>query len=142
MIPHATLDAVNTYVNAHVRFCADISNYGSCTSTWNPGTFGDCKQVASLKLAMLLRMGAKPSDLTLWIVKRPQDRERHAVLVVNATGEVLDVAGPWVCGQYGCSRTNFIYTRKFVEKHDGVKFLTPCYACAYPARRLAKEGHL
>lgn len=142
MIPHATLDTVNTYVNQHVRLCEDLYQRGYCTTDWKPGTYGDCKQVASFKLALLLRMGAKPQDLTIWIVQVPGAKSRHAVLVVNATGEVLDEPGPWVCGQYGCWRPSIITTRRIMERHDGVKFLTPCDACAAPARKLAKEGKL
>jgi hypothetical protein len=142
MIAHTTLETVNTFVNGRVRWCEDVYQRGYCTTTWNPGTYGDCKQFATLKLAMLLRMGAKPKDFTIWIVRKPGDRTNHAVLVVNATGEILDTPGAWVCGQYGCSRSNQITTRKVMEKHDRVKFLTPCEACAWPARRLAKEGKL
>lgn len=142
MIAHATLEATNAYVNHVVRWCEDIETRGFCTTTWQPGTYGDCKQVATLKLAMLLRQGAKPSDLTIWITKRVGDKANHAVLVYNPTAEVLDVPGAWVCGSYGCTRSNQIATIKIKQRHEGMKFLSACPACSYWARRLAKTGHI
>ena len=141
MIVHTAIDHVNTYVNHKVRTCEDISTRGYCTATWNPGTYGDCKQFASLKLAMLLRMGVRPQDLTLWIVRTPYAHNQHAVLVYNPTSEVLDAPGPVVCGSWGCTRSDDLVPRAVKEK-QGFQFLHPCDACAGPARKLARDGKL
>ena len=90
----AKLEAVNSYVNAHVRFIDDRIQYGvadrwqAASDTLARGR-GDCEDFALAKRAMLRAAGVADKDLYLVVLKDLTRRADHAVLVVRANGRFL-----------------------------------------------------
>lgn len=88
------LDAVNAYVNAHVRFTNDSRQFGvadrwsSANETLSRGR-GDCEDYALAKLAMLRRAGFADRNLYFVVLKDVARRADHAVLVVRSGGRFL-----------------------------------------------------
>lgn len=90
----ARLEAVNSYVNARVRYVDDRTQFGvadrwmTATETLNRGR-GDCEDFAIAKRAMLRAAGVADKDLYLVVLKDLTRRADHAVLVVRANGRFL-----------------------------------------------------
>lgn len=90
----AQLEAVNAYVNAHVRFVDDSVQFGvgdrwmAPSETLSRGR-GDCEDYAIAKRAMLRAAGMAEKDLYLVVLKDLTRRADHAVLVVRAAGRFL-----------------------------------------------------
>jgi len=90
----ARLEAVNSYVNARVRFVDDRIQFGvadrwlAASETLNRGR-GDCEDFALAKRAMLRAAGVADKDLYLVVLKDLSRRADHAVLVVRANGRFL-----------------------------------------------------
>ncbi len=90
----AKLDAVNSYVNARVRFVDDRVPFGVADRWMTPGETlsrgrGDCEDFALAKRAMLRAAGVAEDDLYLVVLKDLSRRADHAVLVVRAAGRFL-----------------------------------------------------
>ena len=92
--PMQRLQAVNRYVNHHVRFVDDERQWGkadvwsAADSTLRSGR-GDCEDYAIAKLQMLRRAGISDHDLYLVILRDLVRRADHAVLVARAAGQML-----------------------------------------------------
>jgi len=90
----ARVEAVNSYVNRHVRFVDDARQYGredfwsAASETLRRGR-GDCEDYAIAKLQMLRAAGFADRDLYLVIAKDLVRRSDHALLVVRADGRLL-----------------------------------------------------
>jgi predicted transglutaminase-like cysteine proteinase len=90
----AKLEAVNSYVNARVRFVDDRVQFG-VADRWMPASEtlargrGDCEDFALAKRAMLRAAGVPDKDLYLVVLKDLTRRADHAVLVVRAAGRFL-----------------------------------------------------
>ena len=90
----AKLEAVNSYVNARVRFVDDRVQYG-VADRWQAASDtlararGDCEDFALAKRAMLRAAGVADKDLYLVVLKDLTRRADHAVLVVRAQGRFL-----------------------------------------------------
>jgi len=90
----ARLEAVNSYVNARVRFVDDRVQFG-VSDRWMPASEtlargrGDCEDYAIAKRAMLRAAGVAERDLYLVVLKDLSRRADHAVLVVRANGRFL-----------------------------------------------------
>lgn len=90
----AKLEAVNSYVNARVRFVDDRIQYG-ISDRWQAASDtlargrGDCEDFALAKRAMLRAAGIPDKDLYLVVLKDLTRRADHAVLVVRAQGRFL-----------------------------------------------------
>jgi predicted transglutaminase-like cysteine proteinase len=90
----AKLEAVNSYVNARVRFTDDRVQFGvtdrwlTATETLTRGR-GDCEDFAIAKRALLRAAGVADKDLYLVVLKDLTRRADHAVLVVRAEGRFL-----------------------------------------------------
>lgn len=90
----ARIEAVNAYVNAHVRFVDDSVQFGvadrwmSVNETLARGR-GDCEDYALAKRAMLRAAGFADRDLYLVVLKDLTRRADHSVLVVRASGRFL-----------------------------------------------------
>ncbi len=90
----AKLEAVNSYVNARVRFVDDRVQFGVAdrwmvaSETLARGR-GDCEDFAIAKRAMLRAAGVPDKDLYLVVLKDLSRRADHAVLVVRAAGRFL-----------------------------------------------------
>lgn len=90
----ARLEAVNSYVNARVRFVDDRVQFG-VSDRWMPASEtlargrGDCEDYAIAKRAMLRAAGVADRDLYLVVLKDLTRRADHAVLVVRAQGRFL-----------------------------------------------------
>jgi predicted transglutaminase-like cysteine proteinase len=90
----AKLEAVNSYVNARVRFIDDRVQFGvadrwmAASETLSRGR-GDCEDFALAKRAMLRAAGVPDKDLYLVVLKDLSRRADHAVLVVRARGRFL-----------------------------------------------------
>ena len=90
----ARLEAVNSYVNARVRFVDDRVQFGvadrwmQASETLARGR-GDCEDFALAKRAMLRAAGVPEGDLYLVVLKDLSRRADHAVLVVRAKGRFL-----------------------------------------------------
>lgn len=90
----AKLEAVNSYVNARVRFVDDRVQFG-VADRWLPASEtlargrGDCEDFALAKRAMLRAAGVADQDLYLVVLKDVSRRADHAVLVVRAAGRFL-----------------------------------------------------
>ena len=88
------LEAVNSYVNARVRFVDDRVQFGvgdrwmAPSETLTRGR-GDCEDYALAKRAMLRAAGVPDRDLYLVVLKDLSRRADHAVLVVRAAGRFL-----------------------------------------------------
>ena len=90
----AKLEAVNSYVNAHVRFVDDRVQFGTADRWLAPSETlargrGDCEDFALAKRAMLRAAGVPERDLYLVVLKDLSRRADHAVLVVRAAGRFL-----------------------------------------------------
>jgi predicted transglutaminase-like cysteine proteinase len=90
----ATLEAVNGYVNARVRFVDDRVQFGVADKWLAPSdtlsrSRGDCEDFALAKRAMLRAAGVPDKDLYLVVLKDLSRRADHAVLVVRAAGRFL-----------------------------------------------------
>jgi predicted transglutaminase-like cysteine proteinase len=92
--PVSRLEAVNSYVNARVRFVDDRVQFGvsdrwlAASETLARGR-GDCEDFAIAKRAMLRAAGFADRDLYLVVLKDLTRRADHAVLVVRANGRFL-----------------------------------------------------
>jgi len=90
----AKLEAVNSYINARVRFVDDRVQFGvadrwmTASETLARGR-GDCEDFALAKRAMLRAAGVPDKDLYLVVLKDLSRRADHAVLVVRAAGRFL-----------------------------------------------------
>ena len=90
----AKLEAVNSYINARVRFVDDRVQFGvtdrwlTASETLSRGR-GDCEDYAIAKRAMLRAAGFSDKDLYLVVLKDLTRRADHAVLVVRAAGRFL-----------------------------------------------------
>ena len=90
----ARLEAVNSYINARVRFVDDRVQFGvsdrwlTASETLSRGR-GDCEDYAIAKRAMLRAAGFADKDLYLVVLKDLTRRADHAVLVVRAAGRFL-----------------------------------------------------
>lgn len=90
----AKLEAVNSYVNARVRFVDDRVQFGvadrwmHASETLARGR-GDCEDFALAKRAMLRAAGVPEDNLYLVVLKDLSRRADHAVLVVRAKGRFL-----------------------------------------------------
>ena len=90
----AKLEAVNSYVNARVRFVDDRIQFG-VADRWLPAMEtlargrGDCEDFALAKRALLRSAGVPDKDLYLVVLKDLSRRADHAVLVVRANGRFL-----------------------------------------------------
>ena len=90
----AKLEAVNSYINARVRFVDDRLQFGvtdrwlTASETLSRGR-GDCEDYAIAKRAMLRAAGLADKDLYLVVLKDLTRRADHAVLVVRAAGRFL-----------------------------------------------------
>ena len=90
----AKLEAVNSYVNARVRFIDDRVQFG-VADRWMPASEtlargrGDCEDFALAKRAMLRAAGVPDNDLYLVVLKDLSRRADHAVLVARADGRLL-----------------------------------------------------
>lgn len=90
----AKLEAVNSYVNARVRFVDDRIQFGvadrwmAASETLARGR-GDCEDFALAKRAMLRAAGVPDKDLYLVVLKDLSRRADHAVLVVRAASRFL-----------------------------------------------------
>ena len=88
------LEAVNSYVNARVRFVDDKVQFGvtdrwlAASETLTRGR-GDCEDFAIAKRALLRAAGVADKDLYLVVLKDLTRRADHAVLVVRAAGRFL-----------------------------------------------------
>lgn len=88
------IEAVNSYVNARVRFVDDRVQFG-VTDRWMAASEtltrgrGDCEDFAIAKRAMLRAAGMADKDLYLVVLKDVSRRADHAVLVVRAAGRFL-----------------------------------------------------
>ena len=86
--------AINRYVNGHVRFVDDLTQYGrddlwaAANDTLRRGR-GDCEDFAIAKLQMLRVAGVPDRDLYLVIARDVVRRADHALLVVRAGGGML-----------------------------------------------------
>jgi predicted transglutaminase-like cysteine proteinase len=90
----AKLEAVNSYVNARVRFVDDRVQFGVADRWLAPSETlargrGDCEDFALAKRAMLRAAGVSERDLYLVVLKDLSRRADHAVLVVRAAGRFL-----------------------------------------------------
>ena len=90
----AKLEAVNSYVNARVRFVDDRVQFGVADRWLMPSETlargqGDCEDFALAKRAMLRTAGVPDRDLYLVVLKDLSRRADHAVLVVRAAGRFL-----------------------------------------------------
>ena len=90
----AKLEAVNSYVNARVRFVDDRVQFGVADRWLVPSETlargqGDCEDFALAKRAMLRAAGVPDRDLYLVVLKDLSRRADHAVLVVRAAGRFL-----------------------------------------------------
>lgn len=90
----AKLDAVNSYVNARVRFVDDRVQFGVADRWMAPSETlargrGDCEDYALAKRAMLRAAGVADKDIYLVVLKDLSRRADHAVLVVRASGRFL-----------------------------------------------------
>ena len=88
------LEAVNSYVNARVRFVDDRIQFGIADRWLTPSDTlargrGDCEDFALAKRAMLRAAGVPERDLYLVVLKDLSRRADHAVLVVRADGRFL-----------------------------------------------------
>ena len=88
------LEAVNSYVNARVRFVDDRVQFGVADRWLTPSDTlsrgrGDCEDFALAKRAMLRAAGVSEKDLYLVVLKDLSRRADHAVLVVRAAGRFL-----------------------------------------------------
>ena len=88
------LEAVNSYVNARVRFVDDRVQFGVADRWLAPADTlsrgrGDCEDFALAKRAMLRAAGVSDKDLYLVVLKDLSRRADHAVLVVRAAGRFL-----------------------------------------------------
>ena len=88
------LEAVNSYVNARVRFIDDRVQFGVADRWLAPAETltrgrGDCEDFALAKRAMLRAAGVPEKDLYLVVLKDLSRRADHAVLVVRADGRFL-----------------------------------------------------
>ncbi|WP_051503899.1 transglutaminase-like cysteine peptidase [Sphingomonas jaspsi] len=90
----AKVEAVNAYVNGHVRFVDDIvqfhvaDRWQSVVETLARGR-GDCEDFALAKRAMLRAAGVAERDLYLVVLKDLTRHADHSVLVVRANGRFL-----------------------------------------------------
>jgi predicted transglutaminase-like cysteine proteinase len=88
------VEAVNRYVNGHVRFVDDFTQYrrddrwAAASDTLRRGR-GDCEDYAIAKLQMLRAAGVSDRDLYLVIARDLVRRADHALLVVRAGGRML-----------------------------------------------------
>jgi predicted transglutaminase-like cysteine proteinase len=91
----ARVEAINRYVNHHVRFADDHRQYGradvwsTANSTLNRGR-GDCEDYAIAKIQMLRTAGFADRDLYLVVLTDLVRRADHAVAVVR-TGDRMAV---------------------------------------------------
>lgn len=90
----AKLEAVNSYVNARVRFVDDRVQFGIADRWMAPSETltrgrGDCEDFALAKRAILRAAGMPEKDLYLVVLKDLSRRADHAVLVVRAAGRFL-----------------------------------------------------
>ena len=90
----AKLEAVNSYVNARVRFVDDRIQFGVADRWQVPSETlahgrGDCEDFALAKRGMLRAAGVPDKDLYLVVLKDLSRRADHAVLVVRAAGRFL-----------------------------------------------------
>lgn len=88
------IDAVNRYVNGHIRFTNDSEQFGTADRWMSGGDTlrlgkGDCEDYAIAKLQMLRQAGFDDKDLYLVILRDLSRRADHAVLVVRAEGRML-----------------------------------------------------
>ena len=91
---NSKLEAVNSYVNARVRFVDDRVQFGVADRWLAPAETltrgrGDCEDFALAKRAMLRAAGVPEKDLYLVVLKDLSRRADHAVLVVRAAGRFL-----------------------------------------------------
>jgi predicted transglutaminase-like cysteine proteinase len=88
------LARVNAWVNAHIAFVEDRSQYGQ-NDHWATGVDsirrgrGDCEDYALAKMQLLRAAGFSADDIYLSIVKDLVRRADHAVLVVRSEGRFL-----------------------------------------------------
>lgn len=90
----ARLEAINSYVNARVRFVEDRVQFGVADRWQAPSETlvrgrGDCEDFALAKRALLRAAGVPDKDLYLVVLKDLSRRADHAVLVVRAAGRFL-----------------------------------------------------
>jgi predicted transglutaminase-like cysteine proteinase len=88
------LEAVNSYVNARVRFVDDRLQFGVADRWMAPAETlgrgrGDCEDFALAKRALLRSAGVSEKDLYLVVLKDLSRRADHAVLVVRAAGRFM-----------------------------------------------------
>ena len=88
------LEAVNSYVNARVRFIDDRVQFGVADRWLAPSETltrgrGDCEDFALAKRAILRAAGVPEKDLYLVVLKDLSRQADHAVLVVRAAGRFL-----------------------------------------------------
>jgi predicted transglutaminase-like cysteine proteinase len=88
------LEAVNSYVNARIRFVDDRVQFGTADRWLTPSESlsrgrGDCEDYAIAKRALLRAAGFAEKDLYLVVLKDLTRRADHAVLVVRASGRFL-----------------------------------------------------
>jgi len=88
------IDAVNRYVNAHIRFTSDSIQFGTADRWMSGGDTlrigkGDCEDYAIAKLQMLRQAGFAEKNLYLVILRDLARSADHAVLVVRAEGRML-----------------------------------------------------
>lgn len=92
--PAERIDAVNSYVNARIRFVDDSAQFGAGDRWLAPSESlargrGDCEDYAIAKRAMLRTAGFADKDLYLVVLKDLGRRADHAVLVVRVDGRFL-----------------------------------------------------
>jgi predicted transglutaminase-like cysteine proteinase len=88
------LARVNAWVNAHIAFVEDRSQYGQ-NDHWATGAEsirrgrGDCEDYALAKMQLLRAAGFSAGDIYLSVVKDLVRRADHAVLIVRSEGRFL-----------------------------------------------------
>lgn len=103
----ATLEEVNAWSNARIRYEDDSKLYGradywaSASTTLHRGA-GDCEDIAILKMQLLAAMGVPRSDMYLTIARDLDRHADHALLIVklddkywlldNSTNRLLDAS--------------------------------------------------
>ncbi len=125
------LDAINRWVNWHVRFVEDAGSdeWSGAQNTLTRG-YGDCEDFAIVKLALLEKAGVPADSMYLVIVRDTSGPRDHAVLAVRQDGnlKILD------------SRTDKLLTDQDVTDYIPIISYSGTFAWIYGTRQFDTEG--
>ena len=94
MAKHAQIKFINYHVNNAVTYRTDRKD-GRPVDVWSPATetmkraYGDCEDIAIVKLWLLEKLGFKSDDLHIVAVRIPRRSQQHAIMSVKHDSKTL-----------------------------------------------------